>query len=137
MKDKFAGNQKPFESYLKPLISGLIIGLLVTVLLFVLFALGMSFFILPTSSATIVASISIATGTFFGGFFAAKNLGKNGLIIGALCGFLMFLIFTLIGIAAFGKAPSTSTLIRLLIFVTAGAIGGIIGVGNVDKRKIV
>ena len=47
------------------------------------------------------------------------------------------IVFTIIGIAAFGTAPGTSTLIRLLIFVTSGAIGGIIGVGNADKRKIV
>ena len=46
-------------------------------------------------------------------------------------------LFTIIGIAAFGSAPGASTLIRLLIFVTSGAIGGIIGVGNTDKRKIV
>lgn len=137
MKGNLNNTSTPLEAFIKPLISGLIIGLIVTVLLFVLFALGMSFYILPTTSANVVASISLAAGSFSGGFFAAKKLGKNGLITGALCGLATFLIFTLIGIAAFGNAPGSSTLIRLLIFITAGAIGGIIGVGNADKRKIV
>ncbi|MBO5105569.1 MAG: TIGR04086 family membrane protein [Clostridia bacterium] len=137
MKGKFGNNPTSIETSVKPLIRGLIIGLVITSMLFILFALAMSFYILPTNSATIVASLSIAVGAFFGGYFAAKKLAKNGLIIGALCGFAMFLLFTLIGIAAFGTAPSTSTLIRLLIFMTSGAIGGIIGVGNADKRKIV
>jgi len=97
----------------------------------------MSFNLLPTASATVVSSISVAIGSFLSGFFAAKRLTKNGLIIGAICGFLLFILFTLIGVAAFGSAPGASTLIRLLIFVTSGAIGGIIGVGNADKRKIV
>lgn len=137
MKDKFGNIPTPIEATIKPLISSIIIGLVITALLFILFALAMSFYILPINSASVVASLSIAVGTFFGGFFAAKKLKKNGLIIGALCGLLMFILFTLIGIAAFGSAPSASTLIRLLIFVTSGAIGGIIGVGNADKRKIV
>lgn len=137
MKGNLNNTSTPFEAFAKPLISGLIIGLIVTAMLFVLFALGMSFYILPTNSANLVASISLTVGSFCGGFFAAKKLGKNGLIIGALCGLVTFLLFTLIGIAAFGNAPGTSTLIRLLIFVTSGAIGGIIGVGNTDKRKIV
>lgn len=137
MKGKLNNTSTTFETSLKPLISGLIIGLIVTIMLFILFALAMSFYILPTNSANIVSSISIAIGVFSGGFSAAKKLGKNGLIIGALCGIALFLLFTIIGMAAFGTAPGTSTLIRLLIFVTSGAIGGIIGVGNADKRKIV
>ncbi len=137
MKSKYSKTSTLFEVWARPLLSGLIIGLITTFLLFVLFALMMSFYILPTTSATILASVSIAVGSFFGGFFSAKKLGKNGILIGALCGVAMFLLFTLIGIIAFGNAPGASTLIRLLIFITAGAIGGIIGVGDADKRKIV
>lgn len=137
MKGKIGNTPSPLEMIIKALINGLIIGTALTLLLFILFALAMSFYILPTNSATIVASLSIAIGSFLGGFFASKKLAKKGLIIGSLCGIVMFLIFTLIGIASFGNAPGASTLIRLLIFTTSGAIGGIIGVGNSDKRKII
>ncbi len=137
MKGKFSGSPTVLEASAKPIITGLIIGTVVISVLFVLFALLMSFDILPLGAANVVSSIAIAAGTFTGGFFAAKKLTKNGLIIGIICGFIMFLLFTLIGIAAFKTAPNTSALIRLLIFITSGAIGGIIGVGNADKRKIV
>lgn len=137
MKSKLGNTPSFLEVVIKPIIGGLIIGTVITLLLFMIFALAMSFYVLPTNSATIVASISITSGSFLGGFFAAKKLTKKGLIVGTLCGLAMFLLFTLIGIAAFGNAPGTSTFIRLLIFTTSGAIGGIIGVGNSDNRKII
>ena len=137
MKGKFSDSPSAFEVSLKPIVRGIIVGIVVIAILFVLFALVMSFNILPISAATVVSSIAIAAGSFLSGFFSAKKLTKNGLIIGTICGFLLFILFTIIGIAAFGSAPGASTLIRLLIFVTSGAIGGIIGVGNTDKRKIV
>ena len=137
MKNKSSVSPSSYEVWLKAISTGTVLGITVTLCLFVLLALIMSFSILPTSSAGIVSSIAIAVGSFFGGLSTAKKLGKNGLIIGAICGFLLFILLTLIGIAAFKSAPGSSTLIRLLIFVTSGAIGGIIGVGNSDKRKIV
>ena len=137
MKNKSSVSPSSYEVWLKAILTGTVLGITVTLCLFVLLALIMSFSILPTSSAGIVSSIAIAVGSFFGGLSTSKKLGKNGLIIGAICGFLLFILLTLIGIAAFKSAPGSSTLIRLLIFVTSGAIGGIIGVGNSDKRKIV
>lgn len=137
MKGKFSDSSSHTINFIKPIAFGLILGTLIIVVLFIFFALLMSFNILPTSSATVVSSIAIALGSFFGGFISSKKLGKNGLVIGAICGAIIFLLFTLVGMAAFTSAPGASTLIRLLIFITSGAIGGIIGVGNTDKRKIV
>ena len=137
MKNKSSITPSPFEVWLKPILTGCIVGITVTLCLFVLLALIMSFSILPTNSASVVASVAIAVGSFLGGFSAAKKLGKNGLIVGAICGFLLFIILTLIGVAAFKSAPGTSTVIRLLIFTVSGAIGGTIGVSGDDKRKIV
>ena len=137
MKTGYNTNSSALEKFTKPIIFGLIIGTVVIGALFVLFTLIISFDILPINSANVVSSIAISVGSFFAGFSSAKRLAKNGLIIGAICGFITFLLFTIIGIAAFKSAPSTSALIRLLIFTTSGAIGGIIGVGNAHKRKIV
>lgn len=135
---KASSNNTPsiLEASAKPIIFGLIVGGAIITLLFILFAIIISFSILPLSSATIVSSIAISIGAFFTGFTSAKKLTKNGLIIGIISSFILFLLFTIIGIAAFKTAPGTPTLIRLLIFITSGAIGGIIGVGNSDKRKI-
>lgn len=125
------------ENIVKPMLLGAVFGLVAIILVLMLLALIMSFGILPLSAAPAISSVSVAIGAFFAGFIAAKKFKKNGLLIGALCGAVLFALFTLIGLAAFNSAPSASTLIRLIVFITASAVGGIIGVGGSDKRKIV
>lgn len=118
-------------------IYGSLWGIGATLIIFILLALIMSFGIFSVSSAPLLSAFAIAIGSFFAGFFGAKKLKKNGILIGALCGIVLFLAFTLIGLAAFKSPPGNSTLLRFLIFITASAVGGIIGVGGSDKRKIV
>lgn len=137
MKDKPRVANSNFNMWFNPLLRGSIIGLSVILILFVLLALVLSFGIIPLSAAPAAAFIAIAMGAFLAGLSAAKKMEKNGLITGALCGLMLFILFTLIGMAAFGSTPGISTVIRLVIFLTAGAIGGIVGVGSADKRKIV
>ena len=137
MRDIRKNTQANMTLLFKPILKGGILGLAIILILFVFLALILASGILPLSATPAIACIAISIGAFFAGFFTAKTTGKNGLVIGALCGFVLFLIFTVIGMAAFTSAPSTSTIIRLIIFVTAAAIGGIIGVGSADKRKII
>ena len=121
----------------RPILRGSLVGLATILLLFILLALLLSFGLLPLGVAPAAASVAMAVGGFFAGLTAAKKQGQNGLLVGAACGAGLFLLFTLIGLAAFGQTPGISTLIRLIIFVVAGAIGGIIGVGSANQRKIV
>ena len=74
MKGNLGSNSDSFEGLIKPISSGLIVGIIVIALFFVLFAFAMSFYILPTDSAAITGSISMAIGAFAGGFVAAKKL---------------------------------------------------------------
>ena len=137
MKDIRKDTDTNISKLMKPILKGGILGLAVILILFVLLALILASGIIPLSASPAIACIAIAVGAFLSGFSTAKATGKNGLLMGALCGFVLFLIFTIIGMSAFASTPSASTLIRLIIFVTAAAIGGIIGVGSADKRKIV
>ncbi len=136
----FSGKREAVTSQSTLILSvlrGGFVGLAVILLTLVGMALCLSAGLLPLSAAVAVSCIAMAVGAFFAGWSAAKKSGKNGLLIGVLCGFGLFLLFSLIGLCAFGKAPGASTVIRLLLFVTAAAIGGIIGIGSADKRKIV
>lgn len=137
MKNQTSMSAITTENLAKPLLKGAVFGLVAIIITLMLIALIMSFGILPISSAPALASVSVAVGAFFAGFIAAKKFGKNGILVGALCGAVLFALFTLIGLAAFSTAPSASTLIRLIVFITASAVGGIVGVGGNDKRKIV
>jgi len=137
MKDIRRDADSNISIFFRPLLKGGLLGLAVILILFVLLALILASGIIPLSACPAIACIAIAIGAFLAGLSTAKSTGKNGLIIGALCGFVLFLIFTIIGMAAFASTPGVSTIIRLIIFVTASAIGGIVGVGSADKRRIV
>lgn len=137
MKKQFVDSSSDKNLFTRCIVYGSVRGLALTLIILILLALLMSFGIFPVSAAPALSSVAIAIGSFFAGFFGAKKLSKNGILIGTLCGISLFLIFTLIGLAAFKAAPGNSTFLRLLIFLSASAIGGIIGVGGSDKRKIV
>lgn len=137
MRHKTKASGTDTAAWWRPILRGSLVGLAAILLLFVLLALLLSFGLLPLGAAPAAASVAMAIGGFLAGLIAAKQLGQNGLLIGAACGAILFLLFTLIGLAAFGQTPGVSTLIRLVIFVVAAAIGGIIGVGSANQRKIV
>lgn len=137
MRDIRKDTDSNISLLMKPVLKGGILGLAIILILFVFLALILASGILPLSATPAIACVAISIGAFFAGLSTAKATGKNGLLTGALCGFILFLLFTIIGMAAFASAPGTSTVIRLVIFVTAAAIGGIIGVGSADKRKII
>lgn len=64
------------------------------------------------------------------GFTAGKILGKNGLLIGALCGIGLFFIILLGSLTVTRGSLTLSTLIKLITLIAAGAIGGIWGVNK-------
>lgn len=134
---KRLGDTSSAMPWIKQIVIGSLAGIAVIIIILMLLALVISFGILPVSSCPAMASIALAIGGFTSGFISAKKHGKNGLVVGALCGTLLFIIFTLIGLAAFKSSPGGATLIRLLIFLTSSSVGGIVGVGNGSKRKIV
>ena len=131
------GNSSVLKSWAIPLIKGMIFGGFITLILLVLAALVLSLGALPLGASFIMASLAVAFGGFFGGLISAKKLGQKGLICGMLCGFFMFLLLSVVSLIAFQATPGVSTLTRLIIYLLAGAIGGIIGVDSAAKRKIV
>lgn len=127
-----------FDSFIRFAIYGALIGLAVVILTACLMALIFSFGILPISLASLLASISVAIGGLIGGFSAAKKLGKNGLLVGALTGLVLFIIFSAVSLIISKTAPSATTLIRALIFIISASVGGVLGVGSDNnKRKII
>lgn len=121
----------------KPVMLGGITGFAVILVMLVIMAIILSFGVFSFDLSPLLASISIASGSFIGGLTAAKKSGKKGLITGAASGTVLFFVFTLVSLSAFKTAPNVSTLIRLIIFVLGAAVGGVVGVSFSDKRKIV
>lgn len=82
--------------------------------------------------------VMVLTGicVFLGGFRAAGHAGRQGLLQGALSGFVYMATLFLIGNLVYGEwATSGVSLLSVLIGTVCGAIGGILGVNKKQKRK--
>lgn len=118
---------------LRPLLIGTGIGIVVGVLLLLAAAAVMASTQVPAAAVTPVALAAIAAAAFAGGFTAARLLRERGLLIGAACGLLIFLIVAIAGFSVDQAVQGTLLFLKLGLTVGFGALGGILGV-NV-KRK--
>ena len=73
--------------------------------------------------------------SFFAGLLAAKASGKRGLLFGAGCGLLLFVV-CLVGSAANShEVFSVSALTRMLVMILAGALGGYLAMCRRQKIR--
>ncbi len=109
-----------------------------TAALMMLTALG-SLLMLKTMSAgenTVIAAglVCACAGAFAGGFISARLSRSAGMMTGAVCGAMMFLLIIAVNLIM-GNTPGAVSLLRAAVMLTAGAAGGVIGVGGKRKRK--
>ena len=78
------------------------------------------------------AGVIWAAGAFLAGRRSARHGRRHGAAEGALCGFVLVLLW-LCGAALFGETPD-SFLLRIIVLPLSGAAGGILGV-NTRLRK--
>lgn len=123
-------NKKSFFSILK----GSIIAIVIT--LISMFVVSVIFTLTNISEAFIpqiiiaVTSISILIGSIL----ASINIGKMGILNGALVGFIyIFTIYLLSSIIVCGFSFNIKSLIMIGISLVLGIFGGIIGV-NISKK---
>lgn len=87
-----------------------------------------------TSAAVLPAALAvIALAAFAGGFTAARLFKERGLLIGAACGALLFAVTVLGGLGVDGTTSGVMALLKPIIAVGFGALGGVSGVNL--KRK--
>ena len=103
--------------------------------LLLIMALLMTVSDMPSSLSGTLASVALIFGGVTGGFFVSKIQGENGILVGAILGFILFVIITIISLVIDFDRISTNTLIHFIITVLSGALGGIIGVNTANKRK--
>ncbi len=88
---------------------------------------------IPKAAVVPMAVVAAAIGTFAGGFICARIAREKGLLLGLLCGALLYLMILLAGTIWFRDAHSAYVFIKLAILVGCGGAGGIVGV-NLKKR---
>lgn len=70
------------------------------------------------------------------GFRAARHSGSNGLLSGAIAGFIYVVLLYFVGSLVYGELGFTyASALTAIICVMCGAIGGIVGINARPKRR--
>ena len=109
-------------------------GLLATTAVLLLFSFVMSKKDVPFMLLNPFSAGLLIFGSFLSGYLAARRIRERGLIVGAVCGLIVF--FVLIMGAFLNRFDvGLTALIKMIISIVSGAIGGVIGVNAKSRRK--
>ncbi len=124
------------KKLIKALFFGVVVGsLIITILLIISSIIILQTGILPADILEYIILAFIGVGSLIGGFTAGRIYHMNGIIIGSVTGFIMFLILFLSGISEIKDGLSIMTLLKLVVTIVPGILGGILGVNKKEKIK--
>ena len=115
---------------LRPILIGLGIGVVSATLMLLVFALLIYKLSLPDGAVTPLALVAIGIGCAAGGFAAGLGNGKNGWLIGGLCGTLLYLILLLAGLFRAGGMAVGYAAVKWAVCTVCSAAGGVWGVNR-------
>ena len=104
--------------WLRPVVLGTVIGVLCCLAVLLILALLMAG----------------AGGALFGGVMCARLAGSRGMLYGAACGSLMYLLILIAGFSLLQNVNGLYAVIKLFAVVASAAVGGVYGV-NSPKRS--
>ena len=128
-----SANAPLVRRWLRPLLVGLCVGVVVGTLLLLGAALLLKEADLPVGVIPPLAIAAAGVGAFFAGLSTTLLVKERGLMLGALCGTLLYLLLLLAGFARGGGIQGGYALIKWAVLTVCGAIGGLIGVNR--KRR--
>jgi len=111
--------------------------LITTAIFVLLFALIMFFTESGYEYTAIFGTVSVAVGILVSSFLTAKKIGKKGFLTGITVGLIVFALVTIISLIIDDSSFTVNTLFHLIIYVLAGAIGGILGVNKTSNTKYI
>lgn len=117
----------------RPIAFGVGMGVLVCLVLLLLAATIMASCQVPQAVVTPVAVAILAVAAVLGGFITARIARERGLLYGAGCGLLLFLITAIAGFGVEEAVQGTLLFLKMALATGCGAIGGIVGV-NMKRR---
>ena len=116
--------------WLRPVLIGVCVGVVSTTLLLLLFAFLLLQASLPAATATPMAVAALGVGGFLGGLAVGLSRKQRGLLLGAICGTLLYLILLLAGLAC-GEEPAWGyALLKWAVLTVCSAAGGVLGVNR-------
>lgn len=110
-------------------IKGSITALILTLILLFIFSIILTYTSLQESTIVPVVIIITAISILIGSSISTIKIKKNGLLNGALVGFIyIFTIYIISSITYSGFSLNISSIIMIIGSILAGMLGGIIGV---------
>ncbi|MDF2633097.1 MAG: family rane protein [Caproiciproducens sp.] len=136
MKNTKHLSENPIFGALRSIVIGSVAGAALCAALLGLCALGfVSAGHIPQSLISpMVIALSVFS-SFMAGFIAAKVSRKRGLAYGALAGLMLFALFLISGLIASHEALSVNAVMRMLVMILSGALGGLLAVSKKTKVK--
>lgn len=117
-----------------PMLFGIMGALVISLLLLAVFSMIMAMRDVPSPVILSLAYVSVAGGSFAGGFVSARLIRSRGLVVGAVTGAAFLLILYLAGVLTRQTQFSVDLLWKIAVAVLAGSAGGIIGVNKRGRR---
>lgn len=121
--------------YLKPMIIGLLSGVTTCFVFLCIFAFIVSSRDIPQAMISTLALVAGGLGGFISGFVASKLVRTRGLLVGLICGVVLFLIVLLASVATLKTSFGPIIFVKMTVIVIASAIGGVLGVNSRSKRR--
>ena len=118
-----------FSPLIKPILIGLCVGVVTATLFLSLCALLVYKLSLPTGAVTPLAVVALGLGGLGGGVAAGLCAKKNGLLTGAVCATLLYLVLLVAGLSRGGVSPAFAVL-KWAVLTVCSAAGSIWGVNR-------
>lgn len=120
---------------IKSLISGVLIGYAITIIVFIAYAILLTYTSMSEDNIGLIVTITSVLSVLVAGFDAARAQSKSGWLWGLAAGFfyglLLIILMTVFqgGIISIGRSSSL-----LILSLAGGGIGGVVGI-NVRRKK--
>ena len=114
----------------KPVLTAAAVGVGVILLLTLAVSLIMTFWDLPTQSINPIASLILVVGSWISGYLCARTTHRKGMLSGALCGAVLFLIIAAAGCVNLPEGIGPALVLKLVMILTSAMAGGVMGVNK-------
>ena len=119
-----------WQTLLRPVAIGLCVGVVCCTLCLLLAALLLNTVDVPQGAVAPLAVCAAGLGAFAAGVAAALATGCRGLMWGAVCGGLLYLVLLLAGLIRTGSIDGGYALIKMAVLTLCGALGGLLAVNR-------
>ena len=121
--------------FLRRLPFALILSLVFAVVFTTLASLFAYFIDFPEWGYLIVGLLISCVMAFVCAFYTVMGIKKNGLMFGAVCAAVVFALMLLVSVALKSESTLADNLVRLLLMLLCGAIGGVFAANTRQKRR--